>query len=231
MGPENDRCQAATGGRYEMFMYAVGLSESGDLLPGSLGANVMQAAADGKISKEQTPALLIDYLVPALDTTISAIGNAIWLLGRNPDQYALLREDPSLIPNALNEALRLESPIRGFTRVATRDVTMDGVTIAAGDRVLLLWASANRDERQFPDPERFDVRRANANSHVAFGFGVHGCAGQGLARLEGHALLSAFVREVPSYTVGDATPMMNNTIRALASLPVTVPDSASVAGA
>jgi cytochrome P450 len=222
MGPPNDRSQAAAGDRYEMFQYATSLSESGNLLPGSLGAHVMQAAADGKITHEQCPPLLLDYLAPALDTTISAIGNAIWLLGRNPGQYALLREDPSLIPNAFNEALRVESPVRGFTRVATHDVRIGDVTIPAGDRVLLLWASANRDERHFPDPERFDVRRSNANSHVAFGFGVHGCAGQGLARLEGHALLTAFVRAVPAYTVSDAVPALNNTIRALESLRVTV---------
>jgi cytochrome P450 len=222
MGPENARCQAAVPGRYELWQYAVGLTESKGLLPGSLGAGVLDALADGRISAEQCPSVLIDYLVPALDTTISSVGNALWLLGQNPDQYDLLRADPSLIPNAYNEALRLESPIRAFTRATTRDIPVGDTTIPAGDRVLLLWASANRDERQFPDPDQFDVRRENANSHVAFGFGVHGCAGQGLARIEGHAVLSAFTRAVTSFSIGEPVPMMNNIIRAWEALPVTI---------
>jgi len=222
MGPQNERCQAALGGRYEMFQYAIGLSEAGDLLPGSLGAGIIEARDSGAIAPVQCPALLLDYLVPALDSTISSVGNAIWLFGAHPDQWDLIRSDQSLIPNAYNEILRVESPIRGFTRVTTGAVEVGGTTIPAGDRVLLLWASANRDERQFPEPDRFDATRGNANSHLAFGFGIHGCAGQGLARLEAHAVLSALARRVARFTIGEAVPAINNVIRALDSLPVQI---------
>ena len=222
MGPPNARCEHAMKARRELFEYAVGLSESRDLRPGSLGAGVLTALDNGVIEPEQCPALLIDYLVPALDTTISAVGSAIWLFGRYPEQWEKVRADPSLIPNAFNEVLRLESPVRLFSRITTDDVQLGEAGIPAGERVLLLWASANRDDRQFESPEDFDVERDNANSHLAFGGGVHGCAGQGLARLEGHAVLSALAERVENFGVGKAVPVMNNVIRALDSLPVRV---------
>ena len=222
MGPQNARCEHAMDARRELFEYAVGLAESRNIRPGSLGAGVLTALDNGDIEPDQCPALLLDYLVPALDTTISAVGNAIWLFGRYPDQWDKVRADPSLIPNALNEVLRIESPVRVFSRVTTTDTELGGTVIPAGERVLLLWASANRDERQFERPDDFDVTRANANAHLAFGFGVHGCAGQGLARLEGHAVLSALASRVARFEIGDTTPVMNNVIRALETLPVTV---------
>ena len=222
MGPDNARCQHAMGARRELFEYAVGLTESRNLKPGSLGAGVLTALDKGEIEREQCTALLLDYLVPALDTTISAVGNAIWLFGRYPEQWDRVRADPSLIPNAFNEALRIESPVRVFSRVTTRDTEIGGVTIPADERVVLLWASANRDERQFESPETFDVTRENANAHLSFGFGVHGCAGQGLARLEGHAVLSALASRVARFDIGETSPLMNNVIRALETLPVTI---------
>ena len=222
MGPQNERCEHAMGARRELFEYAVGLSESRNIRPGSLGAGVLTALDNGEIEPEQCPALLLDYLVPALDTTISAVGNAIWLFGRYPDQWDKVRADPSLIPNAFNEVLRIESPVRVFSRVTSHEVELGGTVIPAGERVLLLWAAANRDERQFPDPDTFDVTRENANAHLAFGFGVHGCAGQGLARLEGHAVLTALAARVARFDIGETTPVMNNVIRALDTLPVTV---------
>lgn len=222
MGPPNGRCEHAMDGRRELFEYAVGLAKSRNVRSGSLGAGVLSALDNGDIEPEQCPALLLDYLVPALDTTISAVGNAIWLFGRYPEQWDTVRADPSLIPNAFNEVLRIESPVRVFSRVTTREVEIGGAVIPGGARVLLLWASANRDERQFADPETFDVTRDNANAHLAFGFGVHGCAGQGLARLEGHAVLSALASRVARFNIGDTTTLMNNVIRALDTLPVTV---------
>ncbi len=225
MGPPNARCEHALASRREMFEYAVGLAESKNLLPGSLGAGVITALENGHIEPDQCPALLLDYLVPALDTTISAVGHAIWLFGRYPDQWDRVRADPALIPAAFNEVLRIESPVRVFSRVTTVDTEIGGTVIPAGERVLLLWACANRDERQYDRPDDFDVTRENANSHLAFGFGVHGCAGQGLARLEGHAALTALASRVERFEIGDARPLMNNVIGALESLPVTVTPS------
>ena len=222
MGPENQRCTHAMAARRELFEYAVGLWRSRNLRAGSLGAGVLTALDNGQIAPEQCPALLMDYLVPALDTTISAVGSAIWLFGRYPDQWDKVCADPTLIPNAFNEVVRIESPVRTFSRVTTRDVNLGGTVIPAGERVLLLWGSANRDERQFERPDEFDVTRVNANSHLAFGAGVHGCAGQGLARMEGHAMLAALASRVARFDIVSAAPVMNNVIRALASLSVTI---------
>ena len=96
-----------------------------------------------------------------------------------------LRNDPKLIPNAVNEIVRYESPLRAFSRKAHHDNDIAGTAIPEGARVLVVYASANRDGRQFRDAERFDVRRDNARAHVAFGQGIHFCLGAALARLEG----------------------------------------------
>src|SRR5690606_33387515 len=180
------------------------------------------AAEAGEIEPDRCPMMIIDYLAPSLDTTISAIGNAIWLLATHPDQWQLLRNEPQRVKNALNEALRLESPISSFTRVAARDATVGDVAIPAGSRLLVSFASANRDERRWSDPERFDITRENAG-HVAFGHGEHACIGMGLARLEVTALLNALIERVTAIELaGPPRRKLNNLIRSFASLPVAV---------
>jgi cytochrome P450 len=172
-------------------------------------------------SSERCPVLMRDYLGPSLDTTIFATANLILLFGRHPDQWQLVREDPKLIPSAINEALRLESPIRGFTRCVSSNAIVMDVLIPGGSRALLLYASANRDERKWQDPERFDVRR-RANDHLGFGNGTHMCAGLHLARLEMTALLEVLVEKVRSFDIGEPVLALNNVLRGLASLPVRV---------
>ena len=118
---------------------------------------------------EKPPLMMNDYMGPSLDTTIFATASMIWLFARHPDQWALLRERPDLMLNAINEVLRIETVLQGFSRVLTEDHTVGGVTLPAGARVLVLYGSANRDERQFEQPERFDITRANAAEHLALG--------------------------------------------------------------
>ena len=118
-------------------------------------------------------------------------------------------------------AIRLESPIRAFTRVAARDCEIDGAPVPAGARLLVLYASANRDERRWKDPERFDVER-EAQTHLGFGFGAHICAGMHLARLEMTALLKALASRVERFELGEPIWATNNVLRGLASLPVRV---------
>jgi cytochrome P450 len=221
MGPMNARTEACMAGRRDLWESAVALAASGDFIPGSLGSDLLAAVGRGDIDQGQCPALLLDYLVPALDTTISSVGSAVWLFGRFPDQWDRVRADPALIPRAFNEVLRFESPVRGFSRVATADVDLSGTTIPAGDRVLVLYGSANRDERQWVSPDVFDVTR-DAAGQLAFGYGVHGCAGQGLARLEAHSVLAALVRRVERFEIGEPVHVMNNMIRGLERLDVTV---------
>lgn len=220
-GPMNERCKHALQIAPEVFGYAKHLAATGNLRPGSFGAGIIEAERDGRITEAQCPQLFTAYLVPSLDTTISAIGNAIWLFGRYPEQWQRVRANPSLIPNAFEEVLRLESPIQGFSRKATCDYEVEGISIPAGSRVVVLFASANRDERKWEQPDSFDVTR-NTSGHLGFGYGIHLCAGASLARLEGQAILNALAQRVERFELGTSTRKLNNVIRGLSSLAVTV---------
>ena len=189
------------------------------LLPGGLGARLFEYVDKGKISRFTAESMLFDYLTPSLDTTISATGSLIWLLGQNPDQWDLLRNNPALIPGAINEAVRLQTPLRAFSRYVTKDHTMDGVTLPKDARVSILWASANRDERQWDDPEKFDIQRDNVE-HMAFGYGSHMCPGMHLARLEITAIMEAMIKHVSRIEIGEPEHIVHNTIVALKKLSV-----------
>jgi cytochrome P450 len=221
LGPLNDRAMAAGGGLLEMSAYAQHLVDV-DLPDGSIAAGILAAADRGEVDRSRCPMMFIDYLAPSLDTTVSAIGNAMWLFATHPDQWQLLREEPQRAKAAFNEALRLESPINCFTRVAEVDTTIDGVAVPAGSRVLVSYASANRDERRWDRPDEFDITRESA-AHVAFGYGEHACVGMGLARLEGAAVLSSLVERVDQIELaGTPRRKLNNLIRSFGSLPVTI---------
>lgn len=221
LGPPNERMAAAGAGILEMSAYAHDLAAA-DLPDGCFADRIRQAAARGDVDAERCPMMFIDYLAPSLDTTISAIGNAVWLLATHPEQWDRLRAEPDRVKAALNEALRLESPISCFTRVARTDTALGDVTVPAGSRVLVSFASANRDERRWDDPERFDIGRESAG-HLAFGHGEHACVGMGLARLEATAVLTALVERVGTLALA-CVPVRkaNNLIRSFATLPVAV---------
>ena len=137
-------------------------------------------------------------LVAGNETTTNLISNAAILLDRHRDQRRLLLEDPSRIPGAIEEFLRFDSPVQGLARTTAAPVTFHGVEIPQGHKVLLLFGSANHDERAFPDAERFDVLRA-PNAHVAFGFGAHFCLGANLARLEARVAFEELLPRLPDY--------------------------------
>jgi cytochrome P450 len=219
----NERTQQSMPAARAMFAFADEMAARENLVPGSVGDSVIQAARDGEVEPERVATLLVGYLAPSLDTTISAIGSAVWLLATHPEQWAMVRADPSLVPNAFNETLRMESPIRAFSRVTTAPVEVGSVSIPADARVVILFAAANRDERCFDRPDEFDVTRPNASEHLGFGLGTHSCPGQGLARIEAHALLTALAAEAESLTLeGAPERALNNLINAWGTLPVTV---------
>jgi cytochrome P450 len=139
-------------------------------------------------------------LVGGNDTTTNLIGNGIELLARHPEQRALLLEDQRRIADAVDEVLRIASPTHTLPRMATHDVALHDGTIPAGSRVLLLWHAANLDEREFPDPERFDVLR-RAPRHLALGHGVHYCMGASLAKLEARIAWEEWLAAMPGYTL------------------------------
>jgi cytochrome P450 len=194
-----------------MARYALGV-ERKHLDPTGWAARLFEAAEAGRIDPEDVPGLLIDYIAPSLDTTILASGHLLYLLGAHPEQWERVRSHPALMTGAVNEALRFEAPVRAFTRFAAQRYQADQVVIPAGERVLVMFGAANRDERRYPDPDRFDVAR-DARDHLGFGHGVHRCAGGHLAQLELEALLGALTRRVRRIEVGEPAPLLSNVLR------------------
>ncbi|MFE7560770.1 cytochrome P450 [Kitasatospora sp. NPDC057500] len=220
-GPMNRRTVEAFPELDEMVAFALREARPGTLDPAGWAAELYAAAERGELPVEQCPFMVIDYIAPSLDTTIYAVSSAVHLFATHPEQWAVLRADPSLLPHAVNEVLRLESPIQRFTRVVTEDHEVEGCTLPAGSRVMLLYGAANRDERQYPDPDRFDVRR-RPSDHLAFGRGEHACAGLGLARIEMQAVLAALLPRVGRFELLAAEPVLNNVLRGWASCRVRV---------
>ena len=230
LGIQNERGRQGVETIKEMRAYIQNRAQPGQLKPGSWTARIYELAETGQVAKELCPFLIRDYANPSLDTTISATGQLLYQLSKHPDQWDALRASPSLIPNAVNEAVRLGTPIRSFTRLVTQDFTLGGALLPAGSRVMILYASANRDEQQFANPDTFDVTRTGS-AHVGFGHGIHTCVGMHLARLEMESLLRAMVPRVSRITCGTPTMALNNSICAFATLPTTFEASAGKAPA
>jgi len=223
MGPPDKARTYATAdlvGEQYAWLATVG---SDDLAEGSWGRAIYQAAEDGRIRPDQAPTLLSAYTSAAMDTTINVLSSAILLFAQHPEQWERLRSDRSLIPSAFNEVLRLESPLQFFTRVATTNVDLLGTPISAGDRLMVIYASANRDERYWGEnAAELDITR-DASDHLAFGYGMHGCVGQGLARLEAHSVFEVLADRVGSFQLtGPVERHINSAIRGLERVPVEV---------
>jgi hypothetical protein len=194
----------------------------GALAPGGLGARIYASADKGAITEEEAGLLVRSLLTAGVDTTVISLGCALHCLARDPAQWQLLRDDPSLAGAAFEETLRCASPVQTFFRTTTRPVKVSGVTIGAGEKVLLFLAAANRDPRHWDAPERFDIRR-RAVGHVGFGYGIHACVGAALSRVEGEALLQALARQVTSLSpAGEPVRRLNNTLSGFASLPLSL---------
>ncbi|OBI44000.1 hypothetical protein A5706_03885 [Mycobacterium sp. E796] len=179
-------------------------------------------AHDGKLSNDELFFFAFLLLLAGNETTTNMLGTLFLTLSDNPDQLRLLQERPDLIPSAIEEQLRYYAPIQGLYRTARSDYVVGSATIPAGSRVLLLWGAANRDPRQFEDPDAFRVER-NPIGHVAFGSGIHLCLGAQLARLEGHSVLREIVDHVDRIEiVGSPGWRTNPTLRGLAKLDVRV---------
>lgn len=149
----------------------------------------------------------LDLVVAGHETTMNALGNGLMQLFAHPDQLDHLRGDLSLIPNAVEEMLRVDGSVLGLFRVTTRETELSGVTIPAGARVFIVYGSGSHDEERFEDPERFDIRRANAREHIAFGRGVHVCIGAALARVEMRIAFELLLTRLPNLRLApDAAP-------------------------
>jgi cytochrome P450 len=192
-------------GWYDAIVASVsGVSAGKPVTPEGAAAFAELSASLGTVL-DDAPGLSRDELVSnaavimfgGIETTEGMIANAIWHLLTNPAELALVRADRLLLPNAVEESLRLEPAAAVIDRYATRDVELGGVTIPRGDQVTISIAGANRDPAVFPDPDRYDVRRENAKLHVAFAQGPHVCIGMHLARLEAHAAVGRVLDRLP----------------------------------
>lgn len=220
LGPLNKQAIKAAPASLQMLSFAKRVVRQRSVIEGSMAHELLIAADEGKLSHAECAPLMIDYIAPSLDTTISAISSALYLFAAHPEQWQRLKHDPSLINNAVNEVVRFEAPLRAFARHARCDAEIAGVRIPEGARVLVIYASANRDEREWDDPDTFDIRR-DANRHLGFGQGAHACAGQSLARLETTAMLRAMIDRVDRIELTDEPKWaLNNIIRRHERLPL-----------
>ncbi|MFJ7231140.1 cytochrome P450 [Streptomyces tendae] len=190
-----------------------------DLAEGSVGRGIFDAEARGAVEPGTAGHIIHQYLGAGVDTTVAAIGNIVALFAAHPDQLDLVRADPSLVPAAFNEVLRFWPPVNAWGRRATRDVEIEGTVVPAGAQIAVLFGAGNRDPRHYENPDAFLVAR-NPVDHLSFGYGPHGCAGQGLARLEAHAVIAALSRRVGRIVVGPETRVPGNTTRSIEVLPV-----------
>jgi len=150
------------------------------------------------LSSSEILGLAVLLLLAGNETTTNLIGNAVRNLLRHPVELAKVRADRTLVPSLVEEVLRYEGPVQLIPRVTAREVELEGGMIPAGATVFLLLGSANRDERKFPEPDRFDVTR-NPQDHVGFGYGIHYCLGAPLARLEGRIALESLLFDCPPF--------------------------------
>ncbi|TCC66251.1 cytochrome P450 [Kribbella pittospori] len=167
--------------------------------------SLIAAAARAGIGVDDVVANAAVLMFGGIETTEGMITNALWHLLTHPDQLALVRADPSLLPNAMEESLRLEPAAAVVDRYATRDVTLAGAPIRRGDLVTVSLAGAGRDPAVFPSPDEFDVRRPNARRHLAFASGPHICLGMHLTRLEALTALDALLR-LPGLRLDPSSP-------------------------
>jgi len=184
--------------------------------------SLMTAEVDGdRLTEDEVVATCIVTMVGGLETTTNLIGNGVLTLLRNPGELKRLQDDPSLIPAAVEEMLRYESPSQHTGRLAAQDVELGGRTIRKGQAVMAVMAAANRDPERFPDPDRFDVSRTD-NRHLAFGYAAHFCFGAALARVEGQEVFEAITRRLPNLELqgGPLTWRNNLGLRGLTALPV-----------
>jgi cytochrome P450 len=195
----NERGEGLDGAHPEFSAYIDAISEDRRRHPrDDLFTRLVETEVDGeRLTTTERRVLIAMLIIAGNETTANLISNLLYRLVADPDAYRTVREDPGLIPRAVEESLRLDSPTLWQGRRAVTECTVAGTTIAAGERVILGLASANRTEEVFDGADEFRADRANADRHVAFGGGAHFCPGAPLARLEGRVAVSTFLRRIP----------------------------------
>jgi cholest-4-en-3-one 26-monooxygenase len=206
----------------EVYTYANKLAVERKNKPGDdLVSLLMSAEVDGeKLTELEFDLFFLLLMVAGNETTRNLISGGMLALMEHPEERARLLQDPSLMPTAVDEMLRWVSPVMSFRRTATRDTEIRGQKIREGDKVLIYYASANRDEEVFPDSDRFDVART-PNDHLAFGIGEHFCLGSSLARLEIRVIFEELLRRLPDMEpAGPVARLRSSLINGIKRMPV-----------
>jgi 4-methoxybenzoate monooxygenase (O-demethylating) len=221
-GPRNDLFDKAMANAGPVRDWIMSKCSRAALAPTGLGIQIFKAVDAGELSEDEAGMLVRSFLSAGIDTTVYGLGNALYCLASNPEQWTVLRENPNLIRGSFEEVLRFEAPVQTFFRTTTKAVDVGGVHIGGGEKVLLFLAAANRDPRRWDKPDAFDVRR-RATGHMTFGTGIHGCVGQAVARLESEAIFGALAKRVASFEmIGKPERRLNNTLRGLDTLPLRI---------
>ena len=209
-----------TGAMYFERLFELRRKEPRDDL---LSLLVQAEEAGDRLTPEELRANVTLLFGAGHETTVNLIGNGLWSLHRNPSQWAAIRDDPSLIPNAIEEILRYESPVQVVGRVVAEPIEFSGVTVQPGTPMLALLGAANRDPEMFPDPDRMDVTRERLKP-LSFGGGIHFCIGAQLARIEAEVVFQTLLRRMPDLVLPEVeTPKWRDTftLRGLTTLPAT----------
>ncbi|MDT0321888.1 cytochrome P450 [Streptomyces millisiae] len=225
-GPANQRFLDAAPAAAAMVAFLHKAVTRTTVRPGSWMAGIYEAVDAGALGEHEATPLMSAYTAAGMDTTILGIASTIHLLSTHPEQWALVREDRTRFlgtaGNAFHEALRLEAPVQGFGRRVTTETTIGDTRIGPGQQVWLLYGSAGRDPRRWDNPDRFDVRRRDANQHLSLGAGPHACAGNHLAELQATALVEALAARCRAVEPAGAERGLNNVLRGWRRLPVTI---------
>jgi cytochrome P450 len=225
--PDINPAQAQDGGgvnpTVEMAMYAIEWAQRRRAEPrrADLTSLILDAEVDGEpMSDIEFGSFFVQLVTAGNDTTKTMLSSGLLALLEHPDQLAALRDDPTLVPSAVEEILRWANPLHYFRRTTTADTELHGVPIAAGEKVAMMYTSANRDEAVFDDPHGFDIRRS-PNPHLSFGIAEHFCLGAHLARLEGRVFFEELLAAFPSIELtGEPRRVRSNLNNALKELPV-----------
>ena len=221
-GPLNDTFRDSTAAADAVVDYIMSCCDRDRLDPNGLGEQAYKAADEGIVTNEEALFIVRSMLSAGLDTTVYAIGNVLNCFAEHPGEWAKLRAEPSKARNAVEEVLRYDSPFQAFFRTTNCDVELAGQHIPAKTKIMMSLGAANRDPAAWENPDVFDIDR-NAAAHLGFGFGIHHCMGQAMARLEMQALVTEMAKRIERIEpAGPAVRAINNTLHGFETLPLRV---------
>jgi cytochrome P450 len=222
-GQDADYASDVSQGTIDMAMYAIQFAGARrqELPREDLTTLLLESDFNGHYMTDiDFGSFFVQLVTAGNDTTKTMLSSGLRALLEHPDQLNDLRADPTLVPGAVEEILRYENPLHYFRRTATLDTTVRDTPIAAGDKVVMFYTSANRDEEVFDDPQRFDIRRS-PNPHLSFGIAEHFCLGVHLARLEGKVFFEELLATFPGIELtGEPVRIRSNLNNGLKSMPI-----------